>query len=60
MRLTMGQIVSPAVHPAANSRRPARARAASFSLGLRRERSSSPAIRPKIIVAIEGTKFKVW
>src|SRR6266542_3277953 len=45
--------------PTASPPTPARARICSFRFADRDERSSSPHISPKIIVASEGRKFRV-
>src|SRR5262245_51979952 len=59
MRLTLGQTVRSASAPSARHSAPAPASHTNFATLLFGPRSNSPAIRPRIIVAIEGTKLSV-
>src|SRR5689334_2072958 len=59
MRLTSGQTVSPSSQPTASKTRPAATRPPSVRHREWPRRSHSPAIRPKMAVAIDGTKLSV-
>src|SRR6516162_9533526 len=60
MRFTRGHAYSPSAHPEARQKIAARMSNPSLAHFPRAPRKSSPAINPKIIVAIEGTKLRVW